>query len=245
MKCWKTLFGVAVCLAMICSAARSLAQSQLVSDGFDTGINGSYLDANWTGCGYNNGAYNKLVYQNSEAGGSGFWGQDCALYTGYGPFPSDQYVTATVVVPTPASSPQASIQLRANAIPSTDEAYVACGWDAQDFPPDYHYRIWSLAPGTPGPVSLWLSTITPATNDVISCQMLGNVLTMQLNGSVVATVIDPSGNNTGYPGIYYVDPNGGSPSAGDVIFDSFSAGSGPALQSVVITPNTSTITEGS
>jgi Big-like domain-containing protein/centrosomal CEP192-like protein len=241
----KMLLAVAVCLAMISSAGRCFAQTQLVSDNFDGGINGTYLGPNWAGCGYNNGAYNKLVYENNEAGGSGFWGQDCALYTGYGAFPSDQYVTATIVAPTPSTSPQASIQLRANSTPFTPEFYIACGWDAQDFPPDYHYRIWSLAPGAPGPVSLWLSSITPATNDVISCQVLGNVLTMQLNGTRVATVIDTSGNTNGYPGLYYVDPNGGSPSSNDVIFDNFAAGSGPALVSVIISPSSTTVTEGS
>jgi len=245
MKHWKTLFGVAVCLAMISSAGRGFAQTQLVNDNFDGGTNGTYLGPNWTGCGYNNGAYNKLVYQNNEAGGSGFWGQDCALYTGYGAFPSDQYATGTIVATTPSSSPQTSIQLRANATPFTSESYIACGWDAQDFPADYHYRIWSLAPGAPGPVSLWLSSITPATNDVISCQVLGNVLTMQLNGTTVATVIDTSGNTSGYPGLYYVDPNGGSPSSNDVIFDNFAAGSGPAPVSVIITPSSTTVTEGS
>ena len=104
MKHRKTLFGVAVCLAMISSAGRGFAQTQLVSDNFDSGTNGAYLGPNWTGCGYNNGAYNELVYQNNEAGGSGFWGQDCALYTGYGAFPSDQYATGTIVAPTPSSS---------------------------------------------------------------------------------------------------------------------------------------------
>jgi hypothetical protein len=241
----KTLLAVAVCLAMISAAGTCFAQTELVNDNFDSGTNGAYLGPNWTGCGYNNGAYNKLVYQNNEAGGSGFWGQDCALYTGYGAFPSDQYATGTIVAPTPSSSPQTSIQLRANATPSTSESYIACGWDAQDFPPDLHYRIWSLAPGASGPVSLWLSSITPATNDVILCQVLGNVVTMQLNGTTVATAIDTSGNTSGYPGLYYVDPNGGSPSSDDVIFDSFAAGSGPAPVSVIITPSSATVTAGS
>src|ERR1700739_2478501 len=157
----KTLLAIAVCLVMISTAGVCFAQTQLVNDNFTSGTNGTYLGPNWTGCGYNNGAYNKLVYQNTTAGVSGFWGQSCALYTGYDPFPADQYATATLVAPTPSSSQQASIQLRGNATPSTPEAYIACGWDAQDFPPDYHYRIWSLAPGAPGPVSLWLSNITP------------------------------------------------------------------------------------
>jgi uncharacterized protein YjdB len=245
MKRWKTLFGVAICLAMISSAGRCFAQTQLVNDNFDAGLNGTYLGPNWTGCGYNNGAYNELVYQNNQAGGSGYWGQDCALYTGYGAFPSDQYASATIVAATPSSSPQTSIQLRANATPFTNEAYIACGWDAQDFPPDYHYRIWSLAPGTAGPVSLWLSSITPATNDLISCQVLGNKVTMQVNGATVATVVDTSGNINGYPGLYYVDPNGTGPTATDVIFDTFTAGSGPALISVTITPGSATVTAGS
>jgi uncharacterized protein YjdB len=241
----KTFLSMAVCLAMICFAGLSFAQTQLVNDNFTGGTNGAYLGSNWTGCGYNNGAYNVLVYQNGAAGGSGFWAQDCALYTGYGVFPSDQYVGATIVAPNPNSSPQASIQLRANATPNTSEYYVACGWDSQDFPADPHYRIWSLGPGAPGPVSLWLSNIIPATNDVLACQMLGNTLTMNLNGSVVATVVDPSGNNTGYPGMYYVDPNGTGPTLTDIIFANFVAGSGPALISVIITPPTANVTAGS
>jgi uncharacterized protein YjdB len=232
-----------VCLAIFSFAGSCCAQTQLVSDGF-SGTNGTYLGSNWTGCGYNNGAYNKLVYQNNMAGGSGFWGQDCALYTGYGEFPSDQYVTVTIVAPTPSSSPQASIQLRGNAVPSPNEAYVACGWDAQDFPADYHYRVWSLAPGTPGPVSLWLSNIVPATNDVVTCQILGNTVSMTLNGNVVTTVTDTSGINSGYPGLYYVDPNGGGPTSTDVIFANFSAGSGPPVVSSSITPASATITTG-
>jgi hypothetical protein len=100
-----------VCLAIFSFAGSCCAQTQLVSDGF-SGTNGTYLGSNWTGCGYNNGAYNKLVYQNNMAGGSGFWGQDCALYTGYGEFPSDQYVTVTIVAPTPSSSPEYERGLR-------------------------------------------------------------------------------------------------------------------------------------
>ena len=79
MKHRKTLFGVAVCLAVITTAGACFAQTQLVSDNFDAGTNGAYLGPNWTGCGYNNGAYNKLDYQNNQAGGSGFWGQDLSL----------------------------------------------------------------------------------------------------------------------------------------------------------------------
>lgn len=241
----KALLRAVMCLVMISSAGVCFAQTQLVSDSFNGGTSGTYLGPNWTGCGYNSGAYNKLVYENNQAGGSGFWGQDCALYTGYGPFPSDQYVTATLVAPTPPSSPQASVQLRANATPFTPEAYIACGWDAQDFPPDYHYRIWSLSPGAPGPVSLWLSSLTPATNDVVSCQVLGTTVSMQLNGTTVATVTDTSGINNGYPGLYYVDPNGGGPTTSDVIFGNFAAGSGPALVALAITPTSATATAGS
>ena len=241
----KTFVLVAVCLALICFAGPSFAQTQLVSDNFTGGSNGAYLGSNWTGCGYDHGAYNVLVYENGAAGGSGYWAQDCALYIGYGVFPSDQYVGATVVAANPNSSPQASIHLRANATPNSNESYVACGWNSQDFPADPHYRIWSLAPGAPGAVSLWLSNIIPATNDVISCQMLGNTLTMNLNGSVVATVVDPSGNNNGYPGMYYVDPNGTGPTLTDIIFANFAAGSGPPLVSVNITPATATSTAGS
>jgi len=241
----KKLVAVAVYMLMISSAGVCFAQTQLVSDNFGGGTSGTPLGPNWTGCGYNNGAYNKLDYQNNQAGGSGFWGQDCALYTGYGPFPGDQYATATLVAPTPSSSPQASIQLRGNATPSTPEYYIACGWDAQDFPADYHYRIWSLAPGAPGPVSLWLSSITPATNDVIQCQVLGTTVTMQVNGATIATVTDTSGVTSGYPGLYYVDPNGTGPSTSDVIFGNFVAGNGPPLVSLVITPNSATATAGS
>lgn len=241
----KTFVLVAVCLALICFAGPSFAQTQLVSDNFTGGSNGAYLGSNWTGCGYDHGAYNVLVYENGAAGGSGYWAQDCALYIGYGVFPSDQYVGATVVAANPNSSPQASIHLRANATPNSNESYVACGWNSQDFPADPHYRIWSLAPGAPGAVSLWLSNIIPATNDVISCQMLGNTLTMNLNGSVVASVVDPSGNNNGYPGMYYVDPNGTGPTLTDIIFANFVAGSGPPLVSVNITPSTATSTAGS
>lgn len=240
----RTLLATIICFAILSLAGHCYAQTELVSDDF-AGTNGTFLGPNWTGCGYNNGAYNKLVYENEEAGGSGFWAQDCALYTGYGAFPSDQYVTATVVAPTPSSTPQASIQLRSNATPSTNEAYVACGWDAQDFPADYHYRIWSLAPGSSGPVSLWLSTITPATNDVVSCQELGNTVTMKLNGQLVETVTDTSQINSGYPGLYYVDPNGTGPSSTDVIFANFQAGSGPSVVSSTITPQAATVTAGS
>lgn len=241
----KALFAAVVCLVVISSAGVCFAQTQLVSDSFNGGTSGAYLGPNWTGCGYNAGAYNKFVYESNEAGGSGYWAQDCALYTGYGPFPSDQYVTATLVAPTPSSSPQASVQLRANATPLTPEAYIACGWDSQDFPPDYHYRIWSLSPGAPGPVSLWLSSITPATNDVISCQVLGTTVSMQLNGTTVAAVTDTSGISNGYPGLYYVDPNSGGPTATDVIFGNFAAGSGPALVSLAITPTSASATAGS
>jgi trimeric autotransporter adhesin len=242
----RKLMAVAVYfLLTIGSAGVCFAQTQLVTDNFAGGTSGTFLGSNWTGCGYNNGAYNKLDYQNNQAGGSGFWAQDCALYTGFGPFPGDQYGTITVVATTPSSSPQASIQLRGNATPSSPEAYIACGWDAQDFPPDYHYRVWSLAPGAPGPVSLFLSSITPAANDVIQCQILGTTVTMQVNGVTIVTVTDPSGITGGYPGLYYVDPNGTGPSPTDIIFGNFAAGSGPALVSLTITPNSATATAGS
>ena len=243
----KNLWTIFVFMAITSVAVCSYAQTELVSDDF-TGTSGTYLGSNWTGCGYNYGAYSKLVYESGAAGGSGYWSQDCALYTGYGPFPTDQYATATIVAPTPSSSPQASIQLRANATPNTSEAYIACGWDAQDFPPDYHYRIWSLPPNpsTGGPTSLWLSNITPATNDVISCQVLGNIITMSLNGQKIATVTDTSGITSGYPGLYYNDSaNSGGPSPSDVAFANFRAGSGPAVASTSITPQTETVPAGS
>ena len=239
----KALSTVLVCLAVLILARHCYAQTELVNDNF-SGSNGTYLGSNWTGCGYNSGAYNKLVYENDAAGGSGYWGQDCALYTGYGAFPSDQYVTATVVAPTPSSTRQASIQLRANATPNTNESYIACGWDSQDFPADPHYRIWSLAPGASGPVSLWLSTIIPATNDVLSCQVLGNTVSMNLNGQIVERVTDTSGINSGYPGLYYTDPNGTGPSSNDIIFANFQAGSGPAVVSTTISPQNATVPAG-
>jgi hypothetical protein len=222
----KTLLAVAVFLVMISFAGACFAQTQLVSDNFDGGINGTYLGPNWTGCGYNGGAYSALVYQNKQAGGAGYYSQECALYTGYGAFPSDQYATATVVAPTPSSTPQAAVQLRQNATPSTPESYIACGWNAQDFPADYHYRIWSMAPNPPtgGPTSLYLSTVTPSTNDVVWCQVLGTTVTIKVNGTTIATVTDTSGITSGYPGLYYIDPNGGAPPSNDVIFDNFVAG---------------------
>jgi uncharacterized protein YjdB len=243
----KTLSAIVVCIAMMSLAPRCTAQTELVSDDF-AGTNGTYLGSNWTGCGYNQGAYSKLVYESNAAGGSGYWSQDCALYTGYGVFPSDQYATATVVAPVPSFTPQASLELRANATPSTSEAYIACGWNAEDFPADYHYRIWSVQPNPPtgGPTSLWLSNITPATNDVISCQVLGNIITMSLNGQKIATVTDTSGLTSGYPGIYYNDVgNSGGPSPTDVIFANFQAGSGPPVVSTSITPQTATVPAGS
>src|SRR5579871_1332004 len=245
--CMKTSWAVALCLAMLTFAAHSYSQTQLVSDSFSSGNNGSYLGQNWTGCGYNNGAYTELVYQNDQAGGSGYWGQDCSLYTGYGPFPADQYASATIVAATPSSSPEVSIQLRGNSTPSTPEAYIACGWDAQDFSADYHYRIWSLAqnPPTGGPTSLYLSSLTPATNDVVLCQVLGDTVTMQVNGTTLATVTDTSGLAAGYPGLYYVDPNGSGPSSTDVMFANFVAGSGPPLVSLAINPNSASVVAGS
>ena len=240
----KTLTAVIACLTLLGIGARSHAQTQLVSDDF-SGANGTYLDSNWTGCGYNNGAYTKLVYESNASGGSGFWGQDCALYTGYGVFPSDQYATATIVASVPSSTAQASIQLRANATAFSDEAYIACGWDSQDFPADPHYRIWSLGPGASGPVSLWLSNITPAVNDVVTCQVLGNTVSMTLNGQRVASVTDASGNNTGYPGLYYVDPSGSGPTPTDIIFANFKAGNGPPVESSQIDPASATVLAGS
>ncbi len=236
-----TIISVLVSLALPFGC---FAQTQLVADNF-SGTNGTYLDSNWVGCGYNGGAYSELVYESNAAGGSGNNSQNCALYTGYGAFPGDQYATATVVAPVPSSTVQASIQLRGNVVPGTSESYIACGWDAQDFPPDYHYRVWSLTPGAPGPVSLWLSGIVPATNDVINCQVLGNTVSMTLNGNVVATVTDTSGNNSGYPGLYYNDPNSGGPLLTDIIFASFSAGSGPSIVSTTIAPTSAAITTGS
>jgi len=243
----KILTAIVVCFTIMSLAGRCYAQTELVSDDF-AGTSGTFLDSNWTGCAYNNGAYNKLVYENNAAGGSGYWSQDCALYTGYGPFPSDQYATTTVLAPTPSSTRQASIQLRGNATASTSEAYIACGWNAEDFPADYHYRIWSSSLNSPtgGPSSLWLSTITPATNDVISCQVLGNIITMTLNGQKIATVTDASGITSGYPGLYYNDgANSGGPSPSDVIFGNFKAGTGPSVISTSITPESSTIPAGS
>src|SRR6266852_716959 len=248
MKRWNTLFAAAICLAMISFAGRCFAQTQLVNDNFDGGINGTYLGPSWTGCGFFLGTYNKLVYQNNQAGGGGYYSQDCAVYTGYGAFPSDQYATATIVAPTPsASTTQAGVQLRQSATPSAPESYIACGWNAQDFPADYHYRIWSLQPNAPpgGPISLYLGNTNPASNDVIWCQVLGTTVTMKVNGTIIATVNDTSGITDGYPGLYYVDPNGAAPPSNDVIFDNFAAGAGPALVSLTITPASTTATAGS
>jgi len=243
----RTLLAVIVCLALIGSVGVCFAQTQLVSDNFDSGVNGTYLGSNWTGCGFFLGTYNKLVYQNNMAGGGGYYSQNCALYTGYGAFPSDQYATATVVAANPASTTQAGIQLRQSVTPSNPESYIACGWNAQDFPADFHYRIWSMAPNPPtgGPSSLFLTNVVPATNDVIWCQVLGTTITMEVNGSIVASVTDTSGLTTGFPGLYYVDPNGSAPPSDDVIFDTFSAGAGPALVSLAITPTSTSAIAGS
>lgn len=202
------------------------AQTMLVSDNFSEGANSAYLNSNWTGCGYRGGAYSKLVYANgTNAGGSGYWSQDCALYTGHGPFPDNQYVTATLVIPKPSSTVQAAVELRGNATPGTDEAYIACGWNAHDFTSDYHYRIWSVSIGK-SPVSLYLSTVTPASGDVISCKVVGTAVTMTVNGRVIHTVTDKSGTKSGYPGLYYNDgANAGGPTTTDIIFAAFQAGS--------------------
>jgi len=221
MKTWKTMVG-ASCVAIVTFAGTCFAQTPIIRDNF-TGKNYTYLGSNWTGCGYDGGHYTKLMTINSQAGGSGYSGQDCALYTGYGVFPNNQYATATIVG-APLSSKEVAIELRGNATSSTNERYISCGWDAQDFPADNHYRIWSLAPGG-APVSLWLSSITPATNDVIWCQVVGNTVTMKVNGATLKTVADTSGVASGYPGLYYMDANESTPPLSDVIFDNFAAGS--------------------
>jgi uncharacterized protein YjdB len=243
----KTLLAIAVCFAMIGSAALCVAQTELVNDNFDSGMDSTPFGPNWSGCGFFLGTYNKLDYQNGQAGGGGYYSQECAIYTGYGAFPSDQYATATVVAATPSSTTQAGIQLRQSLTPSAPESYIACGWNAQDFPADYHYRIWSMAPNpaTGGPSSIALTNVTPATNDVIWCQVLGTTVTMKVNGNIIATVTDNSGLTSGYPGLYYVDPNGAGPTSTDVIWDNFAAGAGPALVSLTITPNSATATAGS
>ena len=228
----KPLVLTAICLAIMRSTTLYLAQTELVNDTFDSGTNGTYLGPNWTGCGFLLGAYNKLVYQNRKAGGGGYHSQNCAVYTGFGVFPADQYATATVVTPNPMSTTQAGIQLRQSAVASTPESYIACGWNAQDFPADYHYRIWSMQPDPPagGPTSLYLSGVTPASNDVLWCQVMGTTVTMQVNGNTVATVTDNSGVTSGYPGLYYIDPNGDVPPPNDVMWDNFVAGSIESLR---------------
>jgi uncharacterized protein YjdB len=243
----KTVLAIAVCFAMIGSAALCVAQTELVNDNFDSGMSGTPFGPNWSGCGFFLGTYNKLDYQNGQAGGGGYYSQECAIYTGYGAFPSDQYATATVVAATPSSTTQAGVQLRQSLTPSAPESYIACGWNAQDFPADYHYRIWSMAPNpaTGGPSSIALTNVTPATNDVIWCQVLGTTVTMKVNGNIIATVTDNSGLTSGYPGLYYVDPNGAGPTSTDVIWDNFAAGAGPALVSLTITPNSATAMAGS
>jgi len=201
--------------------ASSEIASQLISDNFH-GKNYAYLSSQWTGCGYDHGNYTKLMTVEEQAGGSGYYSQDCALFTGHGAFPSDQYATATIVG-LPLGSQQTAIELRGNVAGSTNESYIACGWNAHDFPTDYHYRIWSLAPGGT-PISLWLSKLMPATSDVVWCQVSGKSVTMKVNGVALRTVIDTSGLSTGFPGLYYMDSNGGPPAPKDVMFGNFSAG---------------------
>jgi hypothetical protein len=220
MKTSRALMGV-VCVAMVASGGACFAQTQLVSDNFK-GPSYAYLGSNWAGCGYEGGKYSKLMTINNQAGGSGYSSQNCAVYTGYGNFPNDQYATVTIVG-TLSKSPEVAIELRGNATSSTHERYIACGWDAQDFPSNSDYRIWSLAPRK-SPVSLWLSKIAPAINDVIWCQVSGTTVTMKVNGVVLQSVRDNSGLVSGYPGLYYIDPNAGSPSLSDVIFNNFAAG---------------------
>ena len=228
--------------------AASGSYTQLVSDNFNGGTNDAYLGSAWTGCGTTvvGGAQSKLMYRKKQAGGNGYYGQDCALYTGHGAFPNDQYATAIVVAPTPSSSPESSIELRGSATPYANESYIACGWNAQDFAADYHYRIWSLVPGGQ-PASLYLSSVTPATNDVLWCQVVGTTVTMEVNGTTIQTVTDTSGVTGGYPGLYYIDPNGGAPPSNDVIFDNFVAGciDGPVLASIAIIPTSAKVTAGS
>jgi Bacterial Ig-like domain (group 2) len=219
------------------------AQTQLVSDNF-TGTAGAPLGSNWTGCGNSGGSMTKLYYQTGGAGGGGYSSQECAAYTGYGAFPSNQYATATVAAATPSAIAQAGIQIRQNATPSTAASYIACGWNAHDFTADSHYRIWSLSP-TGSPVSLYLSTVTPASGDVVWCQVLGVTVTMKVNGSVIGTVTDTSGVTGGYPGLYYIDPNSGAPPSSDVMWSNFAAGAGASLVSLTITPSSSTVIVGS
>lgn len=224
--------------------APAFAQVPLATDLF-SGTAGNPLGANWTGCGFNSGAYTKLVYQTGgNAGGSGFFTQDCAVYTGLGTIANDQYVTGVLTAPTPSSITQAALELRGNATPNTNEKYISCGWNAHDFAADSHYRIWSLAPGG-SPVSLFLSAVTPTTNDVVWCQVVGTSVTMKVNGSTIATVTDTSGVTSGYPGIYYIDPNGSGPSSTDIIFSNFGVGSMPsALVTTDTALNTGTSTSG-
>jgi hypothetical protein len=82
---------------------------------------------------------------------------------------------------------------------------------------------------------------------VIWCQVLGNVVTMQVNGTTIATVTDTSGITSGYPGLYYIDPNGDVPPSNDVVFDNFVAGrvDSAVLASIAITPNPATAAAGS
>ena len=53
---------VAVCLVMISCVSLGFAQTELVNDNFDNGVNGAYLGPNWTGCGFFLGTYSELVY---------------------------------------------------------------------------------------------------------------------------------------------------------------------------------------
>jgi hypothetical protein len=205
--------------------------SPLVNDTF-SGPAGYYLGSNWSGCAYDSGAYSPLVYENTGAGGSGYWSQNCAAYTGYGAFPQNQYATAVLVSSNPSSTPEAGVQIRQNAAASTPESYIACGWNAQDFSADYHYRIWSMQPNPPsgGPTSLYLSSVTPKPKDTVMCEVLGSSVRMNVNGKTIATVTDTSGVTGGYPGLYYIDPNGNPPAPTDVIWGNFVAGSLTTLQ---------------
>lgn len=200
---------------------------QLASDAF-TGTSGTYLGANWQPCGKLTGVFNNLQYRSNQAGGDGNSNIDCSLYTGAGVGltpPNDQYAQATVVVASPASVLRTALELRGSTAPSIAPSYIGCGWDALDFgDSNGHYRIWSQQSGASTPVSLLLTTITPATNDVIWCQVRGKLVLMMQNGTVIGAAYDTSGTSSGWAGMLYNDPNTGAPPAGDVIWDAFSVG---------------------
>jgi hypothetical protein len=75
---------------------------------------------------------------------------------------------------------------------------------------------------------------------------MGNTVNMQVNGTTIATVTDNSGVTSGYPGLYYIDPNGDVPPPTDIIWDNFVAGriDSAVLTSITVTPNPAAVGYG-